>query len=267
MSITFTPPVAEPKRDRWGRPLIVPEGGGKPIPYVRVSTLAKVLDSKEALMAWKQRMTAIGLGKRPDLAQRAAITDPADKRALKEIVEAAMAAAESDKAANIGTTLHTLTEQFDKGTLEHIPAEHIGAMTAYEEATKGLQMKAAELFVVNDELQAAGTFDRIAVLPDGRAVIADLKTGQSEPDYPHGVTTQCAIYAHSWLYDVETEQRTHRLADLGVSTDTGLLIHLPAGKDTCTLYLLDLSVGYALAKTAVAVRGIYKAKPITPYTP
>lgn len=267
MSITFTPPTVEVARDRYGRPLIAPADGGKPIPYVRVSTLAKVLDSKEALMAWKQRMTAIGLGKRPDLAERAAVTDPADKRALKEIVEAAMAAAESDKAANIGTTLHTLTEQFDKGTLTTIPDAHYADLDAYEQATKGLQMRAAELFVVNDEVQAAGTFDRLVTLPDGRTVVADLKTGQSEDRYPHGVATQVAIYAHSHLYDAATSSRTGYLPDLGVSTDVGLLIHLPAGKATCRLYLLDLSVGYALARAAVAVKGIYAAKPITEYRP
>lgn len=262
MSITFSPPVAEPKRDRWGRPLIVPAGGGKPIPYVRVSTLAKVLDSKEALMAWKQRMTAIGLGKRPDLAQRAAVTDPADKRALKEIVEAAMAAAESDRAANVGTTLHSLTEMLDKGTLESCPPEHIADLTAYEMATKPLQMKAAELFVVNDELQAAGTFDRLVTLPDGRLAIADLKTGQHDNNYPHGVTTQVSIYANSYLYDVATDTRMGYLPDLGVSTEVGILVHLPAGKADCRIYELDLTVGYALAKTAVAVREIYKGKPI-----
>ena len=103
--ITFAPIDApDVKRDPWDRPLIVPPDGGKPEPYVRVSTLAKSLDSKEGLMQWMQRMTAIGLGKRPDLAERAAITDPSDKRALQEIVKGAMAAAESDKAANTGCT-------------------------------------------------------------------------------------------------------------------------------------------------------------------
>ena len=99
--ITFAPMDDAPDvpRDRWGRPLITPTDGGKPEPYVRVSTLAKTLDSKDGLMTWKQRMTAIGIGKRPDLAERAAITDPTDKKSLKEIVDAAMQAAESDKAA------------------------------------------------------------------------------------------------------------------------------------------------------------------------
>ena len=267
MTITFNQLGEDIARDRWGRPLIVPEGGGKPIPYTRISTLAKALDSKEGLMSWKQRMVALGIGKRPDLAQLAAVTDPSDKRKMKELVDAAMAAAESDKAANVGTTLHSLTEQLDRGTLESIPAQHMEDISAYEQATKGLEMKAAELFVVNDAVQAAGTFDRLVQLPDGRVVIADLKTGQTEPTYPHGVTTQCAIYARSHLYNIAESARTAYLPDLGVSTDVGLLIHLPAGKGTCDLYLLDLNVGWQLAQTAVAVREVYKGKPLTTYTP
>lgn len=266
--ITFAPMDApDVKRDPWKRPLIVPPDGGKHEPYVRVSTLAKSLDSKEGLMQWKQRMTAIGLGKRPDLAERAAITDPSDKRALKEIVDGAMAAAESDKAANVGTTLHKLTELLDRGELDNIPATHQADLDAYATAIEPFKVVATELFVVNDHLKAAGTLDRLMQLPDGRIVVADLKTGATEPSYPHGVTTQCAIYANSWRYDIVKEERLAYLPEHGVSTDVGLLIHLPAGKAQCDLYLLDLTVGWQLAKTATAVRAVYKSKPIEKYTP
>lgn len=266
--ITFAPIDApDVQRDRWGRPLIAPPDGGKPEPYVRVSTLAKALDSKEGLMQWKQRMTAIGLGKRPDLAERAAITDPSDKRALKEIVDGAMAAAESDKAANVGTTLHKLTELLDRGELDNIPATHQADLDAYATAIEPFKVVATELFVVNDHLKAAGTLDRLMQLPDGRIVVADLKTGATEPSYPHGVATQCAIYAHAWRYDIIKEERLAYLPEHGVSTDVGLMIHLPAGKAQCDLYLLDLTVGWQLAKTATAVRAVYKSKPIEKYTP
>jgi hypothetical protein len=133
--ITFAP-LDQPDvtRDRWERPLIIPRDGGEKEVYARVSTLAKSLDSKEGLMQWMQRMTAIGLGKRPDLAERAAITDPTDKRALKEIVDGAMKAAESDRAANVGTTLHKLTEQMDRGTLDVVPAHYQPHLDAYATA-------------------------------------------------------------------------------------------------------------------------------------
>jgi hypothetical protein len=127
-------------------------------------------------------------------------------------------------------------------------------------------MAAAELFVVCDELQAAGSFDRLVHIPDVGLVVADLKTGQHEPDYPHGVAQQIAIYANSTLYDPD-QGRIDALADLGVRTDVGLLIHLPAERGVCDLYLIDLEHGWQLAQAAVAVRAAYKTKPLTKLNP
>ena len=253
------------KRDRWGRPMIVPPGGGKPVGYTRVSTLAKALDNKDALMRWKQRQTAIGMGKRPDLASMAAACE-GDNRQLDDVVEQAMTAAESERAANIGTTLHRLTEMIDAGGTPNNLHGHMADLTAYQQAMAGITIKATEQFVVTDEVQAAGTFDRLVELPDGRVVVADIKTGQHEPKYPHASTIQIAVYAHGTLYDGD-QGRLANLAESGVSQDVGLLIHLPAGQARCDLYLLDLNIGWNLARTAVAVREIFKSKPLTPYTP
>jgi hypothetical protein len=253
-------------RDRWGRPLITPVTGGKPVPYTRVSTLAKALDDKTALTAWKCRQTALGLAQRPDLVTKARAVDGLDKRSLDEVVEEALAAAASDRAANVGTALHALTEKVDAGV---DPADLVDMtdplfldLVAYREATQHLRMEAAELFVVCDDLQAAGSFDRLVHLPDYGLVVADLKTGQHEPNYPHGVAQQIAIYAHGTLYNQDAG-RIAALAELGVRTDVGLLIHLPAERGLCDLYVIDLDHGWALAQTAVAVRAAYKTKPLT----
>ncbi|HEY7822812.1 MAG TPA: hypothetical protein VIG24_08270 [Acidimicrobiia bacterium] len=244
-------------RDRWGRPLIAPVDGGKPIPYTRVSTLAKALDDKTALTAWKCRQTAIGLATRADLVAKTKAVGETDKRSLDEVVQEALAAAASDRAANVGTALHAMTEKVDAGV---DPAELVDRLdplfldlVAYREATSHLGMEAAELFVVCDELQAAGSFDRLVNLPGYGLVVADLKTGQHEPNYPHGVAQQIAIYAHGTLYS-EQQGRIAALADLGVRTDVGLLIHLPSERGTCDLYVIDLDHGWALAQTAVMVR-------------
>lgn len=247
------------KRDRWGRPLI--KNGDEYQPYQRVSTVAKVLDSKEGLMSWKQRMVAIGLGKRPDLAARASATSLSDKTALNEIVAGAMSAAESDKAANVGTTLHLLTEQMDRGDLKEMPDGFRADLHAYATATAHLDMLEMERFVVNDDVMAAGTFDRIVRFGD-EVLVADLKTGKWENKYPHGVMQQIAIYARGSFYDTETEQRMQSLEDYGVNPHLGLLIHLPAGQGVCDLYLLDLDFGYELALLAKKVQGMYKEKPM-----
>ena len=253
-------------RDRWGRPLITPVDGGKPIGYTRVSTLAKALDDKTALTKWKCRQTALGLAVRPDLVTKTKAVEPTDKRTLDEVVEEALAAAASDRAANVGTALHALTEKVDAGHDPDTLVDRLDPLfldlVAYREATAHLGMEAAELFIVCDELQAAGTFDRLVNVPGYGLMVADLKTGQHEPNYPHGVAQQIAIYAHGSLYTPQ-EGRIAALADIGVRTDVGLLIHLPAERGTCDLYLIDLDHGWALAQAAVAVRSAYKVKPLT----
>jgi hypothetical protein len=265
-ALTFTPLAKPIKRDRWDRPLIEPVDGGKPVPYTRVSTLAKALDNKDALMRWKQRQTAIGLGKRPDLVSMAAAV-AGDNRKLDQIVKEAMSAAESNRAANVGTTLHALTEVVDEGRWpEHVTENLEDDLRAYMTAMHGIEIVAAEQFIVCDEVQAAGTFDRLVRLPDGQLVIADIKTGQHEPSYPHATTIQTSVYSRGHLYDPE-KGRVGHLPELGVSTDIGLLIHLPAGQGVCDLYLLDLTVGWTLANAAFAVRSIFKDKPLTPYAP
>ena len=264
--LTFTAPTAAIKRDQWGRPLIEPIGGGKAIPYTRVSTLAKALDNKEGLTKWLQRMVLQGVAARPDLAALASAAK-GDAKQLGKIVEQCMAAAESDRAANLGTAIHSFTERIDAGdSLDTIPVEHRKDLVAYTKAMQNIEIVATELFVVVDEVEAAGTFDRLVRLPDGRVMVADVKTGANEPKFPHGAATQIAIYAHGHLYDPQQGRMAH-LPTVGVSTDEGLLIHMPVGTGRCDLYLIDLSTGWQLAKTAVAVRDAYKQKPLTPYTP
>jgi hypothetical protein len=54
---------------------------------------------------------------------------------------------------------------------------------------------------------------------------------------------QLAVYAHSVLYDVATGQRTP--IDLDLST--ALIVHLPAGKASFTLYEVDVAAGWEAA--------------------
>lgn len=265
MTTPFHPADAVP-RDRWGRPMIVPADGGKPTAYTRVSTLAKVLDDKTALTRWKQRQTAVGMAMRPDLVGKAA-SKRDDKKILDEVVEEAMTVAGSGVAANLGTTLHALTEHIDAGTMpDHVPGELIPDLDAYETAMRGITILASEMFVVTDEIACAGSFDRLVALPDGRIVVADIKTGQHEPDYPHAAATQIAVYAHGQPYHHPGERRP-LLRDAGVDLTTGLLIHLPVGQARCDLYLLDLTEGWAAALTATWTRAWLKTRPISTYTP
>ena len=253
----------EVDRDRWGRPLIEPIGGGKPIAYTRVSTLAKSLDKQEALTKWKQRMTAIGMSQRPDLLALVQATRDDDRKTLDDACEQALAAARSQAAANTGTALHAFCERIDQG----VPVDEIVAsdtikadLQAYTHATRWMKMLAAETFIVQDDIKCAGTFDRLVQI-DGRVYVADIKTGQHEPNYPHGVTVQTAIYAHGTGYR-PGKGRTAKLADIGVDQARGVLIHLPAGQARCDLYWLDIAAGWEMAQIATRVRAWHNTKPI-----
>lgn len=263
MTATATEYIA---RDRWGRPLINPPDGGDPVPYTRVSTLAKAIDKGEALTRWKLRMTAVGLARRPDLLTLVQASREDDRSTLDDACEQALAAAKSQAAANTGTALHTLTERMDGGENldEMVVADPIRAdLRAYQQRMAGVKVVSAETFVVVDEIRAAGTFDRLVEI-DGHTYIADIKTGQHEPRYPHAATIQCAIYSRGVGY-LPNGRRTIRLGDYGVDQDRAVLIHLPAGKAQCDLYWLDIAAGWEMALTATRVREWHSSKPLQPF--
>lgn len=256
---TQGPTVTDIPRDRWQRPLIVPPDGGDAVPYVRVSTLAKALDDLNNLMAWKARKTAEGLVRRPDLltlvagalANGDADTDWPTKKALNQAVDQACEAAGASKGSSAGTGFHSLTEAIDRGNEPlFVPPADQPRLEAYREATAGIEWLDIECFVVNDTVRAAGTFDRLGRLPDGRVVVADLKSGKSEADYPFSTTVQIATYANGCRYDPDTG-RSPLHPDLDVSD--GLLIHLPPSGG-CSLYSLDLTRGWQAAQLAAQVR-------------
>jgi len=257
--MTIERTVVEIPRDRWKRPLIIPADGGEPVPYTRVSTLAKALDDLNQLMAWKQRKTAEGLLRRPDLLTRIAgalangdpDTDWPTKRDLNDICTEATEAAGASKGSSAGTGFHALTEAIDRG-LEplFVPPADQPRLDAYRDAMKPYEVLDIETFVVNDAVRAAGTFDRLVRCPDGRVRVADLKSGRSEAEYPLSTTVQISIYANGLRYDPDGGARSSLHEDL--DTSTGLLIHLPPSGG-CEAILLDLAKGWRAARGADVV--------------
>jgi hypothetical protein len=258
---TITTVKTEVPRDRWGRPLVIPLDGGKPRPYTRCTTLAGSLDDLYGLMAWKQRQTAVGLADRPDL-QLAVTTHRDDKKRLNDICEQALEASKSSAAATTGTAIHSLTELIDAGVdLPTIPDAVRADLDAYTDAMRPFDILAMEQFVVCDELEIAGTFDRLLGW-NGTRLVGDLKTGSIE--YGLGkIAMQLAIYAHCQTYDPQTGER----GDLDVNQRGALVIHLPAGQGRCDIHWIDIARGWEAVQLAVEVRDWRKAKGLTkPFT-
>jgi hypothetical protein len=243
-------------RDRYGRPMIVPADGGKPLPYGRPSSFGKKLEDTYGLEQWQRRMVTVGLARTPSLVARAA-TIPGDPKAwtkahkadLNAIADEALIAAKANQAADIGTSLHRMTELADLGDdISHLPEPFAADVAAYRAGmvAHGFTIDSAhvECRMVCDELRLAGTTDRIPYVPTiGKHRILDLKTGESIELAALGYAVQLAVYAHSVLYDVATGQRTP--IDLDLST--ALIVHLPAGKASFTLYEVDVAAGWEAA--------------------
>lgn len=216
--------------------MVIPPGGGKPKAYRRCTTFIDVLEDRFALELWKQRNVAQGLAARPDLVLKAA-SAAGDKDTLNEVCKEAAEHAGQSAAATTGTALHAITEQLDRGLTPTIPPTSQPDIDAYRRATHDLKMADIEVFVVHDDLQVGGTFDRI-VEWHGKRFVADIKTGRV--DYGQAkIAMQLAIYAGSRRYDPATGQRS----PLDVDPDWGLVIHLPAGAGECTIWWTNLADG------------------------
>lgn len=248
----------EPKRDRWGR-YIIPNPKGDPIAHTRATTIAATIEDQYNLTRWKQRMTAYGIARRNDLHALAATHHPkTDRATFDNIVDKAMAAAESDAAASLGTALHRATETIDAGTpIADMPEQFHERLTAYRQAleTAGIEIDPTgiERILVFDNFTTAGTADRVPlILPDGRRVIGDLKTGTLGKWSWLSISIQMAIYAnHTATYDAGTNKRGPRI---DVDLTEAVIIHLPAQGGPCELYTVDIAQGYDYMLTAFDVR-------------
>ncbi len=106
-----------------------------------------------------------------------------------------------------------------------------------------------EQICVVEQFTVAGTFDRLVMHKD-KLRVADYKTGSI---YGLGtIAIQLALYANAGtLYDPLTKTHTPMP---NVDKTTGLILHLPAGEGTCTIYEVDLEAGWKAAQLCADVR-------------
>jgi hypothetical protein len=223
--------------------------------YRRCTTFIDVLGDRFNLELWKQRQVAVGLAKRSDLVLKASSAGD-DKKVLNEVCKDALEAAGSSVSATIGTAIHTLTERLDRGeALGEYPETWKADIEAYKQAMSGFTVTDIEVFVVNDDLQVGGTFDRVAVqLPGSIPYVADIKTGSL--DYDAGkIAMQLAVYASGQRYALDGTR-----TPLEVSRDKGLVIHIPAGDGKCQLLWADLKAGWEGVQLAAEVWAWRKRK-------
>lgn len=257
------------RRDRWGRYLVLPPEGGKPVGYTRATTIAKTIDDTSSLMAWGERMTAIGLARRPDL--YALIDDIADdKTELNRLCDKAKEAGGATVRRDLGTHLHSILERSFTDADYQPPAAHADDVAAVHAtlAAHGYTVipDMCERIVVDDTNRIAGTFDLMLRDTAGRNIIADIKTGSTVKYSGVSFATQLAIYANADALYTQGAAKDGsddlREPMPQVAHDHAIIIHVQPGSGQCDLYELQLDVG--LLSLAMAVREARKSKLLRP---
>ena len=240
---------------RWNRYKIPHPQSGREVEWTRCTTLTKTLDDMTGIHKAQMRDVVLGIAAREDLYALACATDGDDGRQLGELVDKARAAARADAKSHIGTALHKFTERVDTGKPTRAPDVFGESVNAYKDAlmANGLEMDVTliERITVVPELVVAGTFDRVVRI-GGRRYIGDLKTGQSLDKAWMSIAMQLGVYSRGVaLWDKDRRQFDPMPE---VDQRNGVVIHLPSGGTTCTLYWVDIATGWEAAKVAYKVR-------------
>lgn len=237
-----------------GRYQIVPPSGGKAQPHTRVTNFAKKLEDEFNLTKWKMRTVALGVAQRSDIVA-GVLANSDDKGELDKLCEAAQDAAQANVRRETGTHLHRMTERVDAGEKDLNFGPYASDVDAYTAALGSIKARVEliEAVIVHEPLGLAGRLDRTVFVPhhDANAIpgmadserryIADLKTGE-DLSYSWGsIAIQLAIYAGATtIYDKDTQKHSPMLE---VDQNRALVMHLPAGQATCTLYWVNLEAG------------------------
>lgn len=256
------------------------KGSCKCLYYKRTTTFIDVLQDEFLLKKWGNRNVAYGMSQRPDLVLQASTCDPDQfgnfddeaKRELNVVAAEAQREAGDKIKATIGTSLHRLTHQMDRGDkLGKVPARWQADLKAYNAEIKrlGIQWVSVESFRVLDTwvkhisecdhkqpqyggtctcIGVAGTVDRIGWYK-GRLRIFDIKTGSNFNKLGHSM--QLAAYGNMVPYTYPGDVRAEDVDTIDLST--AHIIYLPEGQGVCHLEDMDIEVGWRANEVAKTV--------------
>jgi hypothetical protein len=205
MTTTTTTPA-----DDWvvkrGQRMIPDEATGELVPYTRVSTYAKALDTMGVLGSWLAWQALKGAEVNPAAKQRALHAERTPVKTIDELVEAGGGRA----AANKGSDRHQLVAMALKGQpLPDMPAQARHELDAVVSTILLLGSPVAvETATVCDVYRTAGTVDFVLKTPAGMPIVGELKTGNSwgaAQQLSAGI--QLAVHGRSRYWDQQTQTR------------------------------------------------------------
>ena len=232
----------------------LPDPNGKPTYWTRATTIAKLLDDTYRITQSDRRKVAIGVARTPSIAA-AVCADHDNNTRLDQLCEQAITVAGGTEKRDLGTALHRLCERWDRQELDY-DGEWSDHINCYTETLKHHRLTVrpewCETVLVNTTYQIAGTVDRLLEDPEGRLVVADLKTGGYRSWLAWA--TQFAIYAtstHWW------DPESNTLKPLPeIRQDHTLAVHLPAQETPphCQIHALSVPLGLDALLMALEVR-------------
>lgn len=277
----------KPPRDKSGRPMLIPRGmeihEDNRVSYTRASSLGDLLEEFSYLWKWKMRGLAVGLSSRLDLIRLASSEiyscgfsedEQANResgRRLDVVIERALEEAGVDEKADYGTAIHARTEP-GNDQIDVDEKQALDVASCWDLWTElGVVHLGTEIFTANDELRSAGTFDHLSYVPGYGIIVTDKKTS-SKAKATYDI--QLASYAHSDVYDKDTDERMtleQYVASKGwspalINRNVGLIWWVKGGRTQARL--LDLEAGRQGARVAAWIRDNRRtmgvAKDVTP---
>ena len=231
-----------------------PDGKGRKL-YTRATTVAKLLDDTYNLTQWAKRQVALGVARTPSIA--AAINaDHDNNKHLDRLCEQAITVAGGTEKRDLGTALHRMIERHDRQEHHH-DGEWRDHIAAYDRALTAHRLTVVpawcETVLVNEPYGIAGRVDRLLGDPEGRLVVADLKTGGFKSWLAWA--TQFAIYATATHWWDEAADRLEPIDGM-IRQDHSLAIHLPAQETPphCQIHALSVPAGFDAMLMALEVR-------------
>lgn len=256
-------------RDGSGDPLI-PQPDGSRLAYTRASGLGDFLAETQYLRTWELRYLARQMGKHEDLAALAAlesystgfdensVTKSASGKRLDSIIARAFDRGRMHERADYGTVVHALTEPGNEGYEPVRAAADVQAFWEHIEEN-GIKIGGTELFICNDELRTAGTFDHLVWTEQYGWTIADKKTGRNLNGL--GFSVQFATYSRGKLLNPKTGERTEltTLTDgEPINLEWALLFEVHDGMCRTRRVPISDERGYGAARLAAQVRDARK---------
>lgn len=241
--------------------------------FTRATSHAKVLDDMSNLTDWQLRGTVMGLALNPELLDKVDTNgaghiselDFRTKLHLSGIVNKAMRSVGGHDGSDFGTKLHGYLQAVLEGVIafEEVPE----VLRPYLEVVFAAMRKHGYSFVQGmvertvfiPATGMVGTFDFLALSPEGELLIGDLKTSSSIDWSWLSIGIQLAQYANAEA--ILAWDGSHWQPMPPISKVYGIVASVPKDDPVpaCRLYVVDLNLGTEMMDLATRVKAVHES--------